>query len=272
MSYNNRLYPHPVLGIEDDIDGEFSVDLTYSSDKDYISLAPIFKLAETNLFNLVSEAKTSFYILVYCKSTFFRQVYKVTSTVPQPLKIPATQLRGEVEVDFFLCANTEIENYKSDNFNLEYSSTVFDIDRSDILAYGGKGKFFANKSPEELKSISSLIRIANSGEKTKPMYNEYTGEKITIFLCEEDYQDYQWIARTNKLANIFHSSIVLPALVDALYFIETEEAKDHSDRRWFRALEEIKTKSKTKDVFQIAQNILHQPSERTFKTILREFE
>lgn len=270
MKFNNRHFPHPVLGIEDDVLGEFGAEITYKSDKDFIILTPTFKIAEDYILKLITEGKAFFVLQVYCRGTMFREVFNTKSTLPDPIKISSVKLAGEVEVHFFICALEPIPKYFSKNFNQEYNKTAFEVDYSDILAYGGKAKFIANKSPEELRSISSIIRVRKSPKKSHPMYNEYEGEKIEIMLCEEDYQNYQLTLRNRIFTNIIHSSIVLPALIDALYFMDKPEAKDVETRRWFKMLQELKLKSqsKTPDNFQIAQNILDQPNSRTFETLL----
>lgn len=272
MRYNNRLFPYPVLGIVDDIVGEFSAELTYKSDNKVITLSPTFKLVEDYLHKLIQDGQAYFLIQVYCRSTMYREIFKTESSLPTPITIPSLKLRRDVEVHFFICAEKNIDKYFSKNFNSEYKESRFFIERSDILAYGGKAKFIANKSPEELKSVSSLIRIKNSEKSVHAMWNEYESEKIEINLCEEDYNNYQLVLRNRVFHNLLHSSIVLPALIDALYFIDKPEAKDFEDKRWFKALKEIKLKSKVQDCFQIAQNILDLPNERTFGTIMTLME
>ncbi|HWD88634.1 MAG TPA: hypothetical protein VG367_10950 [Mucilaginibacter sp.] len=272
MKYNNRLFPYPVLGIEDDVLGEFSCDLTYKSDKNNITIIPQFKLIEESIMRMLSEKKANFVTQIYCRSTMLREIYTSANTIPDPIVMDALKLKNEVEVDFFICSTEENSKFFSKNFNPEYKNSSFSIDNSDIIAYGGKGKFYANKSPEELKSVSSLIRVKNMNVKNKPMYNEYESEKIEIMLCAEDYDNYQIIVKSRLAKNFIHSSIVLPALIDALYFMEKKEADEYEDKRWYKALTEIKNKSKTKDNFQIAQNILDQPSYRMFETVLTLIE
>lgn len=273
MRYNNRHFPHPVLGIEDDIMGEFSAELTFKSDKENITLIPTFRLNEQSIQNLIDNDKAYFLIQVYCSGTMYRQVFKSKSSLPEPLKISSLKLRGEVEVHFFVCAVNDIDNFFSANFNSEYNSTKFSIQKSDLLAYGGKAKFTANKSSEELRSVSALIRIKNSQKSNHPMWNEYDGEKIEIMLCEEDYGNYQVVLKNKVFHNLLHSSIVLPALIDALYYIDLPEAKEFDKKRWYKELKRIKSDSKKDhDCFKIAQNILEQPSERNFNTLITLME
>jgi hypothetical protein len=104
------------------------------------------------------------------------------------------------------------------------------------------------------------------------MWNEYEGEKIEIMMCKEDYNNYQIVLKNRIFHNILHSSIVLPALLDALYNIDTPESKDYADKRWYKALKDYKSRSKTQDCFKIAQNIIDLPNERTFATLLNLME
>jgi len=272
MKYNNKLFPHPVLGINDDINGSFSPELTYSSDKDFIKISLTFKLVEHELSKLIEQGKAAFLTQVYCSRTIFREIFIARNTLPPPILIPAFRLRGEVEVHFFICAAFEIPKYASQNFNPEYNKASFEIEKSDILGYGGKATFIANKSPDELKSIASLIRIKNSHIRSAAMYNEYDGEKIEIMLCEEDFTDYQLSIKKRQFINIIHSSIVLPALIDALHTIEKEDSKEFEDKRWYTILKDIKVKSKTQDPFQIAQNILEKPNSQTLETLTNLME
>ncbi len=272
MRYNNRHFPHPVLGIEDDIVGEFSAELTFKSDKENITLSSTFRLNEQYIQKLLDNGKAYFLIQVYCSGTMYREVFKTKSSLPEPIKIPSFKLKGEVEVHFFICAVNDIDDFFSTNFNTEYKGTKFSIQKSDLLAYGGKAKFTANKSPEELKSVSALIRIKNSHQKNHPMWNEYDGEKIEIMLCEEEYNNYQVVLKNKVFHNLLHSSIVLPALIDALYYIDLPEGKDCVDKRWYKELRRIKAESKVHDCLRIAQNILEQPNERNFSTLLTLME
>jgi hypothetical protein len=272
MKYNNRNFPHPVLGVSDDVNAEFSAELTYKSDRENITLTPTFKLTDDSILTLIGNGTAYFLTQIYCSGTMFREVFKAKSPLAESIQIPSYKLKGDVEVHFFVCAANSIVNFFSKNFNPEYLKSKFILDPCDILAYGGKAKFVANKTPEELRSISSLIRIKNSQKSDHPMWNEYEGEKIEIVLCDEDYNNYQMVLKNRVFNTLLHSSIVLPALVDALYFIDTPEAKDLIDKRWFKALKDQKTRSKTPDCFKIAQNILEQPNERTFGTLLTLME
>lgn len=272
MLYNNRLYPHPVLGIGDDVTGSIEVELRVSSSGKEIEIAPSFKIVNEALQNLIEKKQAMFVSHLYCRGTMYRDVFKSEKNINDAIKIISHKLNGEVEIDFFICANESIASYSSKEFNTDYSGYSFSVDKGDILAYAGKGKFFANKSPEELKSISALMNIDSTGKSNHAMFNDYAGDKITIMLCKEDYENYQIVKRSVLWVNILLSCIVLPALTEALHYISTEEANDYSDKRWHIVLSDIKEKSKDNSEMEMAQSILDQPNNRSFTTIKQLIE
>lgn len=273
MLFNNRYFPHPVLGLNDDFkEGNFEVELKVKSNGEEIQVTPSFKLVNDDLNTLLKNTSALFVSHLYCRGTMYREVFKSDKSLPATITIPAIKLNGEVEIDFFLCADKELLKYSNKSFNDDYTGYSFSIDRADIIAYAGKGKFYANKSPEELKSISALMNIDNSKESKKPMYNEYGGQKITIMLCEEDYERYQVVKSNPIYANLLLSTVVLPALIEALHYMSADESGEFKDRRWYEVLSVIKSKSKVPDPFRIAQNILDSPNNRSFNTLIKLFE
>ncbi len=209
---------------------------------------------------------------LYCRGTMYRESFKSEKNILDSIKINPYKLNGEVEIDFFICANEPISTYANKEFNIDYSGYTFTVDKGDILAYAGKGKFFANKSPEDLKSISSLMNISSTEKSSHPMYNDYDGDKITIMLCQEDYENYQIVKRGMLWINILLSCIVLPALTEAMHYVSTIEANDYADRRWHKVLKELKEKSKDRTEVEMAQRILDQPNNRSFTTIKQLIE
>jgi hypothetical protein len=266
MIYNNRNYPHPVLGIGDDfVNGNMNVDLKISSNGQQIEITPIFILNQKDLSEIILKNTATYLSHIYCRGTLYREVYKTQKKLSEPIVIQAEKLNGEVEIDFFICASQRIPQYKSQAFNQEYGATDFTIDRGDIIAYAGKGKFYANKAPEELKSISALMNIDCSGKNREPMYLEYPGEKITIMLSIEDYNNYKLMKNNRQYFGVILSSLVLPALIEALYFLDDETSNEFKENAWYKTLNDYKQKSKYNEPLRMAQNILENPINKCFE-------
>lgn len=273
MLYNNRMYPHPVLNIGDDMGGSLEIDLKVSSTGKEIEISPSFKLVNDDLQSLVDQRKVTFASHIYCRGTMYRSIFKSSKHIPAPIKIQSAKLNGEVEIDFFICASENIPTYQNSSFNSDYAGFTFSIDKGDILAYGGKGTFYAKKSPEELKSVSALMNISSTGKDNHPMYNDYTGQKITIMLCRSDYENYQIVKGSPSLWwNILLSCIVLPALTEALHYASSDESHEYSQSKWRKMLLEMKDRYKDGEMIRIAQKILDQPNNRSFSAMKQLIE
>jgi hypothetical protein len=271
MNYNGRTYPYPVLGIDDNFTGDenkdtFKPDMIVSSDYRKIKLDITYQLKNDELLKLINSNQAVFCAQLYCRSTMFRQSF-ISKKQKELIEIKSSQLRDEVEVDFFICASEDIKNYKNSMFNTVFTGISFDIEKGDLLGFGGSTTFFANKTPEELKSISSFMSVDTENKSEVPMYNDYDGDKITIILSQEDYEIYQSIKKESLLTSTLHSSIVLPALAEAIRFITTTEGDDFKNRKWHELLTSLIEKHPTDDPLQSAQKILDLPVNRSFSTL-----
>ena len=106
MIYNNREYPHPVLGIgigdDASVGGLFNVHLSIKAGRETIRIEPVFKMDNKYINNLINEGKATFATQIYCRATMFRELRKSQNTIPETIVIPTPKLREEVEIDFFV--------------------------------------------------------------------------------------------------------------------------------------------------------------------------
>lgn len=266
MNYNGRLYPHPVLGVDDNYKDTYRIDLNVSSDSRKIKLDLTYILENDELLNLIFKGSAEFCAQLYCRSTMFRQSFMCRKQ-KHIIEIESYKLRDSVEVDFFICASDEILNYSNTKFNSIYSKTSFDIEKGDLLAYGGSTTFFANKSPQELKNLSSFMSINTDNKSNEPIKNDYDGDKITIILSQEDYDMYQIIKKERLFTSTLHGSVVLPALAEVIRFMKTPEGQDYKENKWFLLLSKLLESYQTAEPLQTAQKILDLPVNRSFKSL-----
>jgi hypothetical protein len=271
MIYNNRNYPHPVLGVGTDfVKDNIGVELNVSSTGSNIEISPVFVLDNKELMDLITNNTACYISHVYCRGTLYREVFKSQTSLSEKISISAEKLNGEVEVDFFICANSKINNYSSGAFNSEYGNQKFSIDKGEIIAYAGKGKFFANKVPEELKAISSLMNIDCSNKSKVPMYLDYSGQKITIMLSIEDYSNYKLLKNNRQHLGVILSSLVLPSLIESFHYLEDDTSKDFKENAWYKSLSEFKNNPKYSGPFKAAQMILDNPLYKCFELLTIE--
>ncbi len=263
MKFRNRLYPYPVFGINNTstFRAELSVECTIES----IILNVSNKLSEEELLALFKKNEIIYVTHIYCRSTFFRESY-VSNKPLKEIKIESARLNDLVEVDFSICANKSITNYNLSSFDDDFSEYNFEIEKGDILAYAGTATFFAKKSPHELKAISAFMQIDTDGKSKNPFRNDYEGDKITIYLSKEDYAMYQNLKSESFLKNTLHSSIVLPALSEAIRVVK-ENNSELSQYKWHVILNNLMISYDHESPLIIAQNILDLPVNRAFNTL-----
>lgn len=268
MQVNIKSYPYPVLGNEDDIGGSFSVEFRYELSKQEVALNPSFILKNKALEDLIRKEKASFITEVECRSTFYRNSFSTRKAIEKFI-IPAKFLRERVTVGFYICADTNINNYKPSDCHPDYEEASFDIEKGDVLAVGGYCSFIAEKGFDPMRPpLSSFMTIVEGFRHEGPMNVDYSSDKITIELSKADYGSYLDVKGQKVTQGVIHASIVLPVLIDAIYHVKNN-GTDYEDRNWYGRLDSI-LESKglnNKDPFEAAQIILESPASRNFESI-----
>jgi len=267
MNINNITFPHPVLGIGDSITGK--VELQSPEIKSNVdSYEVIIHVSHDNidLQSLVSTDNAEYMCEVTCSNTLYRQIF--TNNLKTIIfEIPKKAVKGKVEFTCLLVAKENIASYSNTNAHSDYSGYTFDIDKGDILAYFGEFSFNADIQYEKLKAVSSFMEIVEN-ETEKYTIIDLKKSKIEIQLPAESYKIFSsdTISQEEKFAVIFHSSIVLNALLIALYNLE-----EHKDYLWaevikYRLDNELQFKNLSvedkENVPDIAQRLLGNPFER----------
>lgn len=268
MLFNNRDYPHPVLGIAEDYKNSvISVSLNISTKLDSFEIRPIFYLKNIEIQHLLDNQQAEFITQIYCRGTMYRDIIKSGKNINDPILIPSTKLNGEVELDFFIVVNKNILDFISLDFSPVFDRTKFNINDSEIIAYGGQAKFFANKAFTESIGLSSLINVTCNNKSNKPLKIDYSGERISIVLCKEDFDKYKLLKSNPQCWPLILTAIVFPALIEILHFIDSDEAEEFTDKYWYDYLTQVKNNNAGESTIVIAQNILDKPL-----TKLLEFE
>ncbi|MFA5011119.1 MAG: hypothetical protein WC644_04115 [Ignavibacteria bacterium] len=272
MKFDGFSFPHPVLGIKDDIEGVSSVDeikLDEMSNSDNYILNIKYKLSNIDLEEMITKKSAFFHCELNCSSTLFRKSY-LSDTSHHEIWIPKDYVRDKVELLFTLISTHAFSNYQNSKAHCDFLNFKFDIDNGDVLAYLGKGYFIAGISYHKLKAVSSFMEI-EKGENETGDYNVILDNpKILIKLSKNDYIKYcdSRIGKNRECATIFHSSIVLPTLIHALYQLTIND--DLKDKSWaiqiFNRLDNdelfIGLSLNEDNILKISQLILGMPIER----------
>ena len=275
MKISNLSLPYPVLGVHDDIAGKYEItgpDVTTRPDVTEIKL--IHVLGSHEIHAMVQAGMAEYGTHVHCMKTAYRRCFLTTSN-SQAIEINSDDLRDRVDLEFFVVAAQEITDYQPAAAHPDYKGLQFRLRRGDVLAHGGITNFVAHKQWLGSEAVGSFMVLEQGDFKSGPMRYILDRSKITIILSKDDYNRYQSLSVSRTLDRVFHSSLVLPALVYAV--TQMADATDtYQDLKWFQVLEDRKTNDPnlkgeswdTGNAPVIAQLLLGNPMDRTLSNLL----
>jgi hypothetical protein len=281
MKISNISFPHPVLGVADDVRGYYSPKLGVVMARDKITLSVEHCLSNKTLQKFISEKKAFFAVELNCPQTIYRTI-EISHEANHMFEINASELRNIVKISMFIVANEDMPNYVAEEANKDYAGYEFEIGKGDVLAYGGDFGFIAGKTwASSIASISSIFDIQKSNKEDGPMSFCTSEEKIIIKLSKKDYENYAEISRAHQFYSVLHSSMALPALMYALTEIieQKETLEENEDRNegceWKQILESrINNEENLKKIGwdktkipEIAQILLKNPVDRMFGSL-----
>lgn len=267
MRFNDISFPHPVLGIGDAINSNIELVATeIKSSADVYEISIKLKQDNVDLVNLLAIGKAEYLCEVTCTNTLFRKSITSDSNEIEFL-VSKKAVKGRVEFLCLLVAKENIKEYSNSESHSDYNGYSFDLGVGDILAYFGEFSFNADIIYEKLKAVSSFMEIVENSDLTYTNI-DLKKSKIQVELPSEAYKLFQSdsISREPKFSPVFHSSIVLNALLTALYNFE-----EHRDYLWAQVIDyRLKNDRQLKNISieekenipEIAQRLLGNPFNR----------
>lgn len=278
MKLKPKSYPHPVLGNKDDVSGyAFQADFNISTDRKFYYLNIGFMCSNPTLRRLVSTQQAAYVVHIECTNTLFRQGF-TTSESRIEEKISADDLKGTVEVTFFICAQTDIDDYRIEGSHSDYSNAGFQANKGDVLAVYEQLIFQAEKDYDAVKNITSIMQLERAKDPlSKEMEVAFQPEKIRIFLPHSDFDLYNRLKSNPGLQDVLTCGIVLPVLVQAVGFLKTDKEADESleDSPWLGVLKTRlsgETLNDENDFFRAAQKLLEYPLRRALESAAASYD
>lgn len=258
-----KTFPYPVLGNGDDVGGDFKPQLSYTVNPDLVVVKCMFETTNDYIFDLISEGKAKYVVEIECANTYYRKLTAITSDSVE-VEIMADKLRERVEVQFYICASSAIEEYYPTGTHVDFGNDPFYIDSGDVLALGGSTSFVVAKEFDPLSApISSIIKLEAASNNSSEMRVMYDSDRIIIELAKQDFKTYS--QTKDRSAEMLHSALVLPVLVDAIYEIGSRGSGNYQDFPWSERLRQIciDRQIDIEEPLSAAQKILNNPISRT---------
>ncbi len=228
-------FPHPVLGLNDDIQGEFTISIKVERNVQERKLRfyNFEYLIDNKYINeLINKNKAGILIKIYCSSTF------LTWTILDPQKnfeLDENDLFNKIEINVFIVTKERIENYSHSSFNPQFEGFNFSLNENEIIGLTGKTTMGIEKTDEKL-GLGNIFKFF-SHDTEKPIEFSYNHDKIHIIYPKEGenhppnalFKSHPWAAY-----NIF----IVPALQGAFQFAQ-DEPSDAEGLEWYTLLTNI---------------------------------
>lgn len=254
MNIKNKLFPYPVLNndvyLSNYKSSHFELEYNDRFDNENFILDNIHvTLDNEDLKKLIKNNEIKCYCIVECPQSMYRQTFEI-STEPRTVKIPLFDLIGKLEVSAFLCANVDINNYFSSDFEDLYDDVKFDIEKHSIVGVdnGMKQRIdYEDRDDDKKGSIFVIITDLDATSRTtKWTYDE---NLIKITVPKLQHSEYESIKSVPNYKNIFLSMFAVTPLSFILSSFVKEkvpisELEFHF--KWFKAFNDTYEKMNNK--------------------------
>ena len=219
MQIGNKLFPYPTLNKNNDIscfkETKYNFQFTESIENGYFILNDIkINIENEGIKKLILEDYLSIGLIIECKSTIFRKIYKL-NTETTSIKINVQDLNNKVEISCYIYANKNINNFKNDDFLEEYENYSFNLRKNDILAIDDGFTINLDYDIKEDRKVDSIFQVIKTSQIENITF-ERKPKNIIINLPEKAYANYIMLKDNENFNNIFFSILAIPALTSAL--------------------------------------------------------
>lgn len=236
-------YPHPVLNeyTNDFIESDFSIEVVSHSDNgNTIELEFAYNLSCAGIVDLLSQGLAKIVMRLTCFRTSYRTVYDMKLNETTVISIPKKAVTDVIDIQAMIVATKDFGKYALKEFNKNYfGETAFALRKGDIIANEPGIKIKLNTVLE--KNMAGIVLINTdpnisemkvsyaSVEETDPALTNY----IFITLPDVEYKNYAKLMTKKHLKNgierFLQSSVVLPAITEAVSKLRMEEMLDEDD-------------------------------------------
>lgn len=281
MNITNRLFTYPVLSDEknDFRNSYFHVDYEYSMNG-VNSLKLVFDISMNcdDIAQLIISGKADYVIHLECSTTAYREAIHSVSRHIEHI-IPIGRINGSLDAVAFIILKKNIKDYYCKDWVEDFSSPIPSLTVGTILAYQNLNSLDITKDYEEFTNAGSIFSVYKRvTEEDTPAEINLDSNKIRIGLGTKDYDVFTFYSTKTELQSIFHSMLILPALVYVFEELKQDGGEEtYHNKEWFLALEKAYSKrgivfmdevlNPEKTSYKLAQEAMELPLSKAFNQI-----
>ena len=244
MNFDRRAsWPHPVIAPNrDDVasDTAFEFDITAVPNGNDWVLSFNVSHNDPCIDALIGNGSASYLLYLECPESHFRQTFATTNTTEQ-FSVPARLLSGDTEARAIVVAARDIARYQHPRQHADYRNASFSISVGEPLAISAARFLPLSLDSDPVLQLSSIFDVQKDHESVRSMTIDLWAERILIKLPEDDYERYSNMYAAPKLRDLLSSTVLFPALLQALHFLRELESDGglddfRVDHRWCRTV------------------------------------
>ena len=264
---NNIAYPFPVMGNGDDVGGEFKVSPDVTIEHKKITIKLSFEVDNETMDSLIKKDMARFVVDVRSRGTFLRKTFSTNETELE-IELNAQEVRYLLEMSYYVVATKEIADYCPVKMNEIFGDASFVVKPGEVIAMGGSSLTSVELEFDPMVANASSFIVVNNNPNVDVITVEYESDLIVINIPSSVYDDYS--AVSGVAVDTVHASIILPALVDAIYKIRDPD-NDFQQYLWYLRIREIcearKIDLQEDEALEIAQKLLRDPVKRSMYSL-----
>lgn len=227
---------------------------------------------------MILNGQAEYVIHLECTTTAYREVLRSVSKHIEHV-IPISRVNGTLDAAAFVILKKRVTKFFSSDWVEDFDGMTFDLFQGSILAYQNLTSLDITKDYEEFTNAGSIFTIYKRvTDEDKPAEIMLDSPKIRIGLGSHDYDVYSIYSAKTELQPLFHSMLILPALVYVFEELKQDDGEEtYHNKEWFLALEKSYAKrgirfmdevlNSEKTSYQLAQEAMELPISKAINQI-----
>jgi len=186
----------------------------------------------------IRAGKVSYVLHVECKRTYFRKAFRRENPRFE-VAISGEHLFGIVEVSLLLIATSDLDEYQHPGQHSDYRNGMFAVGIGQPIAVAPSKTFEAFLEADPILKLSSILDIKKGEAELRVMKVNCEGDRILVVLPPSEFDRYRDLRADPAIRGLLATTVVLPALLDAFYYLRNPEL-DLDDfkenHRWSRCV------------------------------------
>ena len=263
MLNSNMNYPYPMLRTKpvDYKSSVFESNVSKENSKDGYYIKVDFKVANSEIEELLNSNVLSYAVQLQCTSTWYREL-KLCDSDSFVFFLPSQMVHNRVDLCPCIIALKKIEDFSNSDFSEDFDGISYEINKGEAVAIGERQRFDAIYKSDIIKKGDPIVHFVND-DRCTVMFCEWEYDTIRIHLPKEQYEKYNNVGKYEPWkVPILNSIYVVPAIVQGIYEIFLDVVKNGSgtleNYSWYTTLK-VMIQKLANDSDEEFRKMLHDP-------------